>query len=120
MLSLKTEEKFRKCKKKKNLSVSKLRLQYCLRNLRIACKAVHVVIPLGYLNLKLIIGGNIKKSFYHLRNLYSPRLVQSYHYEPNLIWCEGTFKHLRQLSTAKITKSEEWIQLKLLSVIITE
>jgi hypothetical protein len=29
------------------LSGLELRLQYCLRNLRIACKAVQVAIPLG-------------------------------------------------------------------------
>jgi hypothetical protein len=29
------------------VSGSELRLQYCLRNLRIACKAVQVAIPLG-------------------------------------------------------------------------
>ena len=35
------------------------RLQYCLRNLRIACKAVQVAIPLRELKLKLKNGGNI-------------------------------------------------------------
>jgi hypothetical protein len=29
-----------------------LRLQYCLRNLRIACKGVQVAIPLGQLKLE--------------------------------------------------------------------
>jgi hypothetical protein len=35
------------------------RLQYCLRNLQIACKAVQIAIPLGELKLKLKNGGNI-------------------------------------------------------------
>jgi hypothetical protein len=35
------------------------RKQYCLRNLRIACKAMQVAIPLGELKLKLKNGGNI-------------------------------------------------------------
>ncbi len=35
------------------------RLQYCLRNLRIACKAVKVAIPLEELKLKFKNGGNI-------------------------------------------------------------
>jgi hypothetical protein len=34
------------------LSELELRLQYCLRNLRIECKAVQVAIPLGELKLK--------------------------------------------------------------------
>jgi hypothetical protein len=41
------------------LSELEPRLQYCLRNLRIACKAVQVAIPLGELKLKLKNGGNI-------------------------------------------------------------
>jgi hypothetical protein len=34
-------------------------LQYCLRNLRIACKVVQVAIPLGELKLKSKNDGNI-------------------------------------------------------------
>jgi hypothetical protein len=43
------------------LSGSELRLQYCLRNLRIACKAVLVAIPLGQLKLEF------KKCRQHLK-----------------------------------------------------
>jgi hypothetical protein len=38
-----------------------LRLQYCLRNLRIACKAVQVAMPLGHLKLEF------KKCRQHLK-----------------------------------------------------
>jgi hypothetical protein len=41
------------------LSELEPRLQYCLRNLQIACKAVQIAIPLGELKLKLKNGGNI-------------------------------------------------------------
>jgi hypothetical protein len=47
------------CNDKVYLSKLEPRLQYCLRNLRIACKAVQVAIPLGELKLKLKNGGNI-------------------------------------------------------------
>jgi hypothetical protein len=55
----KTEEKFRKYNNKVYLSELEHRLQYCLRNLRIARKAVQVAIPLRELKLKLKNGGNI-------------------------------------------------------------
>jgi hypothetical protein len=44
-----------------NLYGSELRLQYCQRNLRIACKAAQVAIPLGEVKLyeKLKNGDNI-------------------------------------------------------------
>jgi hypothetical protein len=74
------------------LSELEPRLQYCLRNLRIACKAVQIAIPLGELKLKLKNGGNISKSFYRPRSLYSSRPIQPYHFKLNLIWCDGTFK----------------------------
>jgi hypothetical protein len=45
--------------KKVYLSELEPRLQYCLRNLRTACKAVQVAIPLGELKLKEKNGGNI-------------------------------------------------------------
>jgi hypothetical protein len=62
-ISLKTEEKFRKCNKKVNLSGSELRLQCCRRNLRIACKAVQVAIPLGELKLKFKMEATFKNLF---------------------------------------------------------
>jgi hypothetical protein len=37
---------------------------------------VQVAIPLGELKLKFKNGGNIKKSFYHPRSLYSSRPIQ--------------------------------------------
>jgi hypothetical protein len=56
---------------------------------------VQVAISLGELKLKLKNGGCIKKSFNHLGTLYSSRLVQPYHFQPNLIWSDGTFKASR-------------------------
>jgi hypothetical protein len=41
-----------KIKKKVYLSKVERRIQYCLRNRQLACKAVQVVIPLGELKLK--------------------------------------------------------------------
>jgi hypothetical protein len=51
-LSLKKEEKFWKYRKKMYLSGLELQLQYCLRNLRMECKAVQVEIPLGQQKLE--------------------------------------------------------------------
>ncbi len=101
-ISLKTEEKFWKCNNEVNLSESELRLQCCRRNLRIARKAVQVAIPLGELKSKLKNGGSIKKNFTICDPLYSPRPVQPYHFQPNLIWCDGTFKlcYIKQLILA--------------------
>jgi hypothetical protein len=45
------------------LSKLELQLQCCLQNLRIACKAVQVAIPLGELKLQIKNGGNIKNLF---------------------------------------------------------
>jgi hypothetical protein len=70
----------------------RVKLQCCWRNPRIARKAVQVAIPLGDLKLKLKNGGCIKKSFNHLGTLYSSRPVQLDHFQPNLIWCDSTFK----------------------------
>jgi hypothetical protein len=47
--SLNTEEKFREYTNKVYLCELERRLQYCLRNLQIACKAVHVAILVGEL-----------------------------------------------------------------------
>jgi hypothetical protein len=59
-ISLKTEEKFRKIYNNEvYLSELELRLKYCMRNLRTACKAVQIAIPLGELKLKLKNRGNI-------------------------------------------------------------
>jgi hypothetical protein len=74
------------------LSGLELRLQHCLWNLGIACKAVQVVIPLGQLKLEQKNAGNISKSFYYLQTFYPPRPIQPYHFQPNLIWRDGTFK----------------------------
>jgi hypothetical protein len=45
------------------------RLQYCLRNLRIACKAVQVAIPLGELKLK---EKKIEATLKNLFTIYDP------------------------------------------------
>ncbi len=62
------------------------RLKFCLRNLRIACKAVQLAIPLRELKT-LKNRGNI----YHLRTSYSRRPVKIYEFQPNLIWCDVIF-----------------------------
>ncbi len=112
-ISLKTEEKFGKCNKKvyEYLSDLECRLQYCLWNLRIACKAVQVAIPLRELKLKFISGANIYKSFYHLRSLYSPRTIQPHCCEPNLSWCNGTFNSLEwnAFDPSFIFHHKDWI-----------
>jgi hypothetical protein len=38
-------------------------------------------------------GGEIKNSFYHPRSIYLSRPIQQYHFQANLIWCEGTFNN---------------------------
>ncbi len=87
-LSLKIKEKLWKYRKKMFLSGLELRLQNCLRNLRIACKAVQVAMPLGQLKLEKL----------NLFTIYEPfthqwlRPIQSYHFQSNLIWCDGTCK----------------------------
>ncbi len=65
----------------------------CMQNPLIACNANHVSnIPLEEVNSeknKLEVSLN---SVYHPRFLYLWRLIQLYHFQANLIWCDGTFK----------------------------
>ncbi len=67
-------------------------LQYCLRNPQIACKAEHVLVYRWENLKKKKKWRQHLKSFCHLQSLYSSRLIQPYHYQPNLIRCDGTFK----------------------------
>jgi hypothetical protein len=67
-------------------------MQICQRNPRIACSTDHVSnIPLRELNLNLKNEDDIYKSAYHPRSIYSSRPTQLYHFQADLIWCDGTF-----------------------------
>jgi hypothetical protein len=79
-----------------SLSGSDLRLQCCLRNLRIACKAVQVAIPLGELELKQKNRGNILTNLFIICEPYTHQ-VQLYDFQSNLILCDGTFNKLQNV-----------------------
>ncbi len=65
----------------------------CMRNLRIACNTDHFSnIPLGELNSEKNKMEASLKFCLHLRFLYTWRLIQLYHFQANLIWCDGTLK----------------------------
>ncbi len=66
----------------------------CLRQQRTACIAEHVSnTPLGELHFKkLKKRPQIKKSFYRPRSIYISRSIQPYHFQADLIWCDGAFQ----------------------------
>ncbi len=59
------------------------------------CSSTDLVgnIPLRKLNLNFKNKDDIKKSVYHPRSIYSSRPTQSYHFQADLNWCDGTFKY---------------------------
>jgi hypothetical protein len=69
------------------------RMQICQRNPRVACSADHISnIPLRELNLSLKNRDDIKKYVSHPRYMYASRPIRPYHFQADLIWCDGTFK----------------------------
>ncbi len=69
------------------------RKQICLQNPIIACSTDLVGnIPPRKLNLNFKNKDDIEKSVYLPRSIYSSRPTQSYHFQADLNWCDGTFK----------------------------
>jgi hypothetical protein len=54
--------------------------------------------------------GQIKKSFYHPKFIYISRPIRPYHFQADLIWCDGTFNILNHaVSTLVLLKMVDLI-----------
>ncbi len=84
-LPLKKEEKFRKQHNKMYLSELERRLQCCLRNLPIACKAVQVAKPPREIKKKKMEAICLPSTILMVTKAYL-----SQHFKPNQIWYDGT------------------------------